>query len=51
MIISIREWLSINLIALGLRMCPFPEMEELLRRGLNLGIESYFNRNNKDESQ
>lgn len=44
MINEIRSWLSINFIALGVKLCPFEEMREYLRSGLNLGIESYFSK-------
>lgn len=38
---QIREWLSIELISLGIKLIPYEEMRELVKAGVTLGIESY----------
>lgn len=43
MIESIRAYLSIQLIAWGLKLCPFPELNSYLRQGFAQGMDSYFN--------
>lgn len=38
---QIREWLSIELINLGIKVCPYPEMQDYIRSGIGLAVESY----------
>jgi len=46
MIENIRAWLSIQMIWIGINLCPYPEMRELLKRSINMQIEEYL-----DESE
>ena len=47
---QIRTWLSVNLIDLGIRICPYPEMQEYLKQGLCIAIEKALE-DDEDESK
>ena len=46
---QIRSWLSIQLIDLGIRLCPYPEMQEYLKQGFILAIDSYLEKEEEDD--
>ena len=45
MIEQFRSWLSIELIDLAIKVCPYEEMRELLRDSISNAVDRYFDDN------